>query len=65
MDIGDGHDEFTRLDDSALLNWRAEARIELERLPTRSESIKVLSALYDASLDELVERARKAWAKIS
>jgi hypothetical protein len=65
MDISDGPDAFSQLDDSALLSWRAEARVKLERLPPRSDSSKVLSALYDASLDELVERARKAWAKIS
>jgi hypothetical protein len=65
MDISDGPDDFAQLDDSALLTWRAEARAELERLPPRSDSREALSALYDASLDELVERARKAWAKIS
>jgi hypothetical protein len=65
MDISEGPEDFSRLDDSALLTWRAEARTELESLPPRSESGKALCALYDASLDELVERARKAWAKIS
>ena len=65
MDISDGPDDFAQLDDSALLTWRAEARAELERLPPRSASCEAPSALYDASLDELVECARKAWAKIS
>jgi hypothetical protein len=57
--------DFTALDDSALLSWRAQARAELEKLPSRSAARAALSALYDASLDELVERARRAWAKIS
>jgi len=65
MQTSDEPGDFTRLDDSALLSWRARARTELERLPLRSASREALSALYDASLDELVERARKAWAKTS
>jgi hypothetical protein len=65
MQTSDEPADFTRPDDSALLSWRARARTELERLPLRSASRKALSALYDASLDELVERARKAWAKTS
>jgi len=65
MQTSDEPADFTRLDDSALLSWRARARTELERLPPRSASREALSALYDASLDELVERARKAWAKPS
>ena len=56
MQTSDEPADFTRLDDSALLSWRARARTELERLPLRSASREALSALYDASLDELVER---------
>ena len=65
MQTSDEPADFTRLDDSALLSWRARARTELERLRPRSAAREALSALYDASLDELVERARKAWAKTS
>jgi hypothetical protein len=65
MQTTDEPADFTRLDGSALLSWRARARTELERLPLCSASREALSALYDASLDELVERARKAWAKTS
>lgn len=57
--------DFTRLDDSALLSAREQMRAELERLPPHSASHAALSARYDASLDELVERARRVWAKIS
>jgi hypothetical protein len=65
MQTSDEPGDFTRLDDSALLSWRARARTELERLRPRSAAREALSALYDASLDELVERAREAWAKTS
>jgi hypothetical protein len=65
MDASDESRDFTLLDDSALLTWRAQARAELEMLPPRSAARENLSALYDASLDELVERARRAWAKTS
>ena len=64
MDTSDRPNDFTPLDDSALLTWRAEARAELDRLPLRSASREALSALYDASLDELVKRARRAWTEI-
>jgi hypothetical protein len=63
MDTRDQPDDFTLLDDSALLAWRAQARLELDRLP-RSARREALSARYDASLDELVKRARRAWTKI-
>jgi hypothetical protein len=65
MDTSRNPDSFTQLDDSALLTWRARTRAELERLPPRSAAHQALSALYDASLDELVKRARSAWAKNS
>jgi hypothetical protein len=55
--------DFTRLDDSALISARAQMRAELQRLPPFSADHAALSALYDASLDELVERARKAWTQ--
>lgn len=57
--------EFPRLDDSALLNWRAEARAELERLQPASLEHARLAALYDESTEEVNERARKAWARMS
>ena len=58
-------DDFTLLDDSALLNRRAEMRAELERLPPTSPGHAVLSALYDKSTEEINNRARKAWSKAS
>ena len=64
MQTSHGPNNFTRFDDSALLSWRAQARAELERLPLRSPAREALSERYDASLDELVERARQAWTKI-
>jgi hypothetical protein len=56
-------DDFTSLDDSALLTWRAQARAELERLPPSTSGHAVLVALYDRSTAEVNERARAAWAK--
>jgi hypothetical protein len=37
-------------------------RAELQRLSPHSAAHAALAARYDASLDELVERARNAWA---
>src|ERR1700744_5888894 len=54
-------DEFTLLDDSALLSRRAEIRAELERLQPASPGYAVLTALYDKSTEEVNNRARKAW----
>ncbi len=65
MDTSRKPDSLTELDDSALLTWRAGTRVELERLPPFSAAHQALSALYDASMDELVERARSVWAKNS
>jgi hypothetical protein len=65
MKTNDERADLTQLDDSALLNWRAEARAEMERLPPQSAARAELSARYDASLDELVERARRAWTTAS
>jgi hypothetical protein len=55
--------DFSLLDDSALLNWRAEARAELERLPSASVAHATLTALYDQSTSEVNERARRAWSR--
>jgi hypothetical protein len=56
-------DDFTGLDDSALLSRRAEMRAELERLPTGSPDHAALIALYDRSTEEVDARATKAWAQ--
>ncbi len=61
--MDDGSTDFTRLDDSALLTWRAEARAELERLPPASPGHAALSALYDRSTEEIDDRARRAWSR--
>ena len=55
--------DFTQLDDTALLAAREQMRAELQRLPPHSPGHAVLTARYDASLDELVERARNAWTR--
>jgi hypothetical protein len=57
--------DFTRLDDSALLTWRAETRDKLEQLPPGSPAYATLSALYDRSTTEVTERARVAWSRTS
>jgi hypothetical protein len=56
-------DDFTTLDDSALLRRRAEMRAELERLPPASPGHAALTALYDKSTEEINDRARRAWAR--
>ena len=56
-------DDFTGLDDSALLSRRAEMRAELERLPAGSPDRVALAALYDQSTEEVNARATKAWAQ--
>jgi hypothetical protein len=58
-------EDFTRLDDSALLSLRAEMRDELERLPSASPGHAALSALYDRSTEEVNNRARTAWSRMS
>ena len=63
--MDDDIEGFTRMDDSALLTWRAEARAELERLPPASPGHDELSALYDWSTEEVNDRARRAWSKAS
>ena len=56
-------DDFTRMDDSTLLSWRAETRAELERLPPGSPGHEALTARYDESTEEVNDRARKAWSR--
>jgi hypothetical protein len=63
--MDDFSEDFTRLDDSALLSWRAEMRAELERLPPASRGHAALSALYDRSTGEVNDRARQAWSRSS
>jgi hypothetical protein len=63
--MSDDHDDFTRLNDSALLSRRAEMRAELERLPPGSSDHAALTALYDKSTQEIDDRARKAWSNAS
>lgn len=63
--MDDDSEDFARLDDSALLSWRAEARTELERLPPGSSGYAALAARYDRSTGEVNDRARAAWARAS
>jgi hypothetical protein len=56
-------DDFSRMDDSALLSWRAETRVELERLPPASPGYTALTARYDESTEEITDRARRAWSR--
>jgi hypothetical protein len=56
-------DDFTLMDDSALLSWRAETRAELERLPPGSPDHAALTARYDVSTEEVTDRAREAWSR--
>ena len=58
-----GNDDFTKLDDSALLSRRAEMRAELERLPVASAAHIALTTLYDESTNEVDARARRAWSR--
>jgi hypothetical protein len=54
--------DFTELDDSALLSLRARMREELAELPPHSSALAALTCVYDASTEEITERARRAWA---
>ena len=63
--MSDDNDDFTQLDDSALLSRRAEMRAELERLPPASPDHAVLTARYDRSTVEVDARAREAWSSAS
>ena len=58
-----GDEDFSKLNDSALLSRRSEMRAELERLPPGSLGHVVLAALYDRSTQEIDDRARRAWAR--
>ena len=61
--MGDVSDDFTAMDDSALLAMRAEMRAELERLPPASPAHAALTALYDKTTEEVDARARRAWTR--
>lgn len=63
--MDDISEDFTRLDDSALLSMRAEMRTELERLPPASPGHAALTALYDKTTEEVDVRARRAWTRAS
>ena len=63
--MDDISDDFTRMDDSALLAMRAEMRAELERLPPASPAHAALTALYDKTTEEVDARARRAWTRAS
>jgi hypothetical protein len=56
-------DDFTALDDSALISRRREMRAELERLPPASPDHAAQNALYDRSTAEIDNRARRAWLR--
>lgn len=58
-----GDEDFTRLDDSALLHWRARMRAELARLPSTSVTHAALTALYDRSTQEVNDRVAAAWSQ--
>ena len=63
VDAGVQLKAFTRMDDSALLGWRAEARARLERLTPGSRVYVAQTVRYDRSTEEVNERARRAWAR--
>lgn len=63
--MDDDNDDFTQLDDAALLDRRAEMRKELERLPPGSPEHDALTMRYDQSTIEVDERAREAWSAAS
>jgi hypothetical protein len=63
--MDDISEDFTQLDDSALLSMRAEMRAELERLPPASPDHAALTALYNKTTEEIDDRARKAWMHTS
>jgi hypothetical protein len=58
-------EDFTALDDSALLSRRAEMRAELEHLPPAAQAYATLAALYDQSTKEISDRARQARSRAS
>jgi hypothetical protein len=48
--------KLVRLDDTALIAWRREARAELDRSPDPE-----LRAVYDQTTAEVTQRAATAW----
>jgi hypothetical protein len=48
--------DLVKLDDSALITWRRNARNELEQCPDAA-----LQAVYDATTQEVTARACEAW----
>jgi hypothetical protein len=63
--MDDISDDFTQMDDSALLAMRAGMRAELERLPPASSAHAALTVLYDKTTGEVEDRARRAWTRAS
>jgi hypothetical protein len=63
--MDDFSEDFTRLDDSALLGMRAAMRAELEQLPPTSPDHAALTVLYDKTTEEVDGRARRAWTSAS
>ena len=63
--MDDFSEDFTLLDDSALLSMRAGMRAELARLPPASHRHAALTALYDKTTGEVDDRARRAWTRAS
>jgi hypothetical protein len=63
--MGSVSDDFTHMDDSALLSTRADMRTELERLTPASPDHAALTALYDKTTEEVDDRARRAWTRAS
>lgn len=56
-------EDLTAVDDTALLDMRAQMRAELERLPPGSPGHAALTTRYDRSTAEVDARARTAWAR--
>jgi hypothetical protein len=65
MQISEDPADFSELDDSALLNRRAELRDQLAALSPQSPEHVRLTFLYDVSTAEVNERARAAWTQPS
>jgi hypothetical protein len=50
--------DLFRMDDTALIQWRREARVQLEHDPSAE-----LQIAYDQTTQEIVRRAGEWWAK--
>jgi hypothetical protein len=61
----DINDDFTGMDDTALLAMRAGMRAELGQLQPTSPGHAALTALYDKTTQEVEDRARRAWSRPS